>query len=95
VLEPYEESMDIRIVEAIPGGPGPVLAIRKVPPFVCDAIVVKSPTKLDAAIDIIRGDLVELVAAGDILGRMLGTDEVSELPPESVQAEAQQKVQFR
>ena len=55
-------------VQALPGGPGPVLAIRNPPPFACDAIVVRSPEKLAQGVDIVTGDGIELKTMGDILG---------------------------
>lgn len=89
VLEPIE---GITLVEAVPGGPGPVLAIRKAPPFVCDAIVVMEPEKVAQAVDIVIANGLELVAKGDILGRMMGLPTaVTELAPEKVEA----KVKFR
>lgn len=81
----------INPVEALPGGPGPVLAIRKAPPFVCDAILVSSPERVADAVRIITADGIELVSAGDILGRMMGGAEVTELPPEKVES----RVRFR
>lgn len=78
VAEVLEAVPDIRLVEALPGGPGPILAIRKAPPFVCDAVVVLSPEKAVQAIDLVVGNGVELVTVRDALGAMLG----KELPPE-------------
>jgi len=81
VAEVLETIPDIRLVEALPGGPGPILAIRKAPPFVCDAIVVLSPEKAAQAVDVILGNGIELVTVRDALGTMLG----QELPPEQVE----------
>jgi len=73
----------IQLVEAIPGGPGPVLAVGKAPAFACDALVVTSPQKAAQAIDIITETGIRLVTMGQWLG---GT----ELPEERVEA----KVKF-
>ena len=55
-------------VEALPGGPGPVLAIKSAPPFACDAIVVTSPQKAVQALDIITETGIKLVTMGQWLG---------------------------
>ena len=82
---------DINPVEAIPGGPGPILAIRKAPPFVCDAILVSAPERVAEAVRIIVADGIELISAGDILGRMMGTEDVTEVTPQKVES----RVRFR
>ena len=68
VAEVLEVIPDVTLVEALPGGPGPVLAIRKVPPFACDAIVVLSPEKAAQAVDLITENGLMLVTMGTILG---------------------------
>lgn len=59
---------DVNLVEAVPSGPGPVLAIKTAPPFVCDAIVLMRPEKAAEAIDIITGNGLLLQTRSDILG---------------------------
>lgn len=78
VAEVLESISGINLVEAVPGGPGPVLAIRKAPPFACDAIVVLSPEKAAQAVDIVTSNGLELKTMGDILG-------FKETQPEKVQ----------
>lgn len=56
------ELPDINPVEALPGGPGPVLAIRKLPPFVCDAVLVSEPQRLADAVHIVTSDGIEMVS---------------------------------
>ena len=68
VAEVLNAIPNVRLVEALPGGPGPVLAIRKAPPFACDAILVLSPEKAAQAVDIITEDGIKLLTMGDILG---------------------------
>ena len=58
----------VNLVEALPGGPGPVLAIKSAPPFACDAIVVTSPQKAVQALDIITETGIKLVTMGQWLG---------------------------
>ena len=58
----------VNLVEALPGGPGPVLAIKSAPPFACDAIVVTSPQKAAQALDIITETGIKLVTMGQWLG---------------------------
>lgn len=58
----------VNLVEALPGGPGPVLAIKSAPPFACDAIVVTSPQKALQALDIITETGIKLVTMGQWLG---------------------------
>lgn len=80
----------ITLVEALPGGPGPILAVRKAPPFVCDSIVVSSPQKAAQAVDIVIGNGIELVTMADILSQTVGKS-VTVLPSEHVE----QKVKFK
>ena len=84
VAEVLEAAEGINLVEAVPGGPGPVLAIKSAPPFACDAIVVMSPQKALQALDIITETGIKLVTMGQWLG---GT----ELPSEKVEP----KVRFK
>lgn len=72
VAEILEAIDGITLVEALPGGPGPVLAIRKAPPFVCDAIVVMTPEKAAQAVDIVTSNGLLLMTQMDILGSMMG-----------------------
>lgn len=73
------ERSDVNVVEALPGGPGPVVAIKRVPPFACDAILVTDPAFLMAAVSV-ACDLpgVRLVPMSEVLAGMLGVpaDEV-------------------
>lgn len=84
VAEVLEAIEGVQLVEAMPGGPGPVLAIGKAPAFACDALVITSPQKAAQAIDIITETGIRLVTMGQWLG---GT----ELPSETVEA----KVKFQ
>lgn len=67
------ERPDVRAVEAVPGGPGPVVAIRKMPPFACDAILVTDPAFLLAAVSVAcDAPGVRLVPMGEVLAEMMG-----------------------
>ena len=90
VAEVLQAIPGVSLVEALPGGPGPVLAIRKAPPFACDAVVVLSPEKAVQGVDIVTGNGLELVTMGTILGRIAGQS-VTELASEAVE----QKVRFK
>lgn len=68
VAEVLEKVPNIRLVEARPGGPGPVLAIRTPPPFACDAIVVLSPEKAAQGVDVVIESGIKLVTMSEILG---------------------------
>lgn len=61
-------------VPALPGGPGPVLAIRKAPPFAADAVVVMTPDRVPEAVRIVLGDGIQLVTVAASLERLLGTE---------------------
>lgn len=74
VAEVLEAIEGIVLVQALPGGPGPILAIGKAPAFVCDAIVVKSPEKAAQAVDIIISNGLELVTVRDMVEEALGVD---------------------
>jgi hypothetical protein len=65
---------DIMPVEAVVGGPDPILAIRQAPDFVCDSIVVKTPDKVAQAIDIVIGDGIELITVRDQMTSWIGLD---------------------
>lgn len=78
VAEVLNAIPDVQLVEARPGGPGPVLAIGKPPTFACDALVVKSPEKAAQAVAIIAKDGIELWT----MGRILGLKELAETPNE-------------
>ena len=84
VAEVLERIPDVKLVEALPGGPGPVLAIRKAPPFACDAIVILSPEKAAQGVDIVTSNGILLMTMGEILG-------YKELQPEKVES----KVRFK
>ena len=84
VAEVLQAVEGVNLVEAVPGGPGPVLAIKSAPPFACDAIVVTSPQKALQALDIITETGIKLVTMGQWLGGV-------ELPSERVEA----KVKFQ
>lgn len=84
VAEVLEPIPGVTLVEALPGGPGPVLAIRKAPPFACDAIVVLSPEKAAQAVDIVTANGIKLMTMSEIIG-------FKELPPVKVES----KVKFR
>lgn len=73
-LSALESEMDISVIEAVPGGPGPILAINTVPPFVTDAIVVRKPEHIAAAVRIVIGNGIELHTVRDTMGRYLGKD---------------------
>lgn len=84
VAKVLEAIPNLRLEEAIPGGPGVVLAVGKVPPFPCDAILVKSPQRVAQAVDIITENGMKLITMADILG-------YKEIQPEKVEP----KVRFR
>lgn len=69
----------INPVEAVPGGPGPVLAIRRPPKFVCDSIVVMQPDRVPEAVKIVTGDGLELVTVRDVLSKAMGLPEGQKL----------------
>lgn len=84
VAEVLEAIPDITLVEAQPGGPGPILAIGKRPTFACDCVVVTAPEKAAQGVDIITQNGIEMVTMGQILG-------LKELQPERVEP----KVRFK
>ena len=65
---------DIQPVEALPGGPGPVLAIRKAPTFVCDAIVVERPERLLAGVDVALRDGLKIVTVRDMVSEAMNQE---------------------
>lgn len=72
VAEAMAAIPDTTPVQALPGGPGPVLAIRKAPNFVADAIVVMSPGRLPEAVRVVIGDGLEMVTIRDQVTTVLG-----------------------
>lgn len=72
VAEALAAIPDIIPVEALAGGPGPILAIRKSPTFVADALVVSDPARLIDAVNIIAGNGIELVCVRDQISAILG-----------------------
>jgi hypothetical protein len=87
VAEVANPSPDITPVEALPSGPGPILSIRKPPPFVADAIVVMQPERVPEAVKIIIGDGLELVTVRDMVSEALGAP--------VVEKREQQRVRFQ
>lgn len=75
LVEQLDAIPDINPVEALPGGPGPVLALRKAPPFACDAIVVSTPERVTEAVNIIIGDGIDLVTVRDWLSTTMKTEQ--------------------
>lgn len=74
VAEVLEAIEDINLVEALPGGPGPILAIGKAPTFMCDALVVTKPQSVAEAVKVIIGDGIELMTVRDMVGKAIGAD---------------------
>lgn len=72
VAEVVNAIPDITPVEALPGGPGPILAIRKAPPFACDAIVVQTPERVPEAVRVVVADGLELITVRDWMTLTLG-----------------------
>jgi len=72
------EAFDVTPVEALPGGPGPVLAIRKSPPFICDAIVVMDPERLADGVHIATSDGVLMVSMRQAVEKSLDMNGVAE-----------------
>ena len=91
VAEVVNAIPDITPVEALPAGPGPILAIRKPPPFVADAIVVMQPDRIPEAVKIVVGDGIELVTVRDAISKAMGGKEIIEYAPEKIES----KVRFR
>lgn len=77
VIAAVPEGQDgrIMVVEAAPGGPGPVLAIRKTPRWACDAVVVEHPDALAWAVPLVLGYQVRVMTVAGVLGEMMGLDE--------------------
>jgi hypothetical protein len=84
----------INPIEALPGGPGPVLAIRQAPPFVCDAIVVMRPDRVPEAVKLIVGDGLELVTVRDWVKRNFGIPDDHGLV-ETIEATGTRQVRFQ
>ena len=91
VAEVLEAIPGLTLVEALPGGPGPVLAVGKAPSFVCDAIVVSSPEKAAQAVDIVTSNGIRMVTVRDMVSAAFGEDEI---PPEVLQP-GHAKVSFK
>lgn len=90
VAEVLEALPNITLVQALPGGPGPVLAVGKAPEFVCDAIVVRTPQKAAQAVDIVIANGIEMVTVRDMLSAVVG----KELPFENL-TRVESKVKFK
>lgn len=63
---------DIQPVQANPGGPGPILAIRQVPPFAADVILVNTPERLVEGVNIVIKSGIELVTIRDKFTEVFG-----------------------
>lgn len=61
IAEALAKMEDVKPVEAIPGGPGPILAIKKMPEWACDAVIVMMPERLIEAVHVCLEDGIELV----------------------------------
>jgi len=68
VAEQLAAMEDITPVEALPGGPGPVLAIKSAPTFVCDAVLVLTPERVAEGVHIVTGDGIEIVPMRQFFG---------------------------
>jgi len=90
VAEVLQAVPNITLVQAVPGGPGPVLAIRKAPPFVCDAIVVLNPEKVAQAVDVVIANGLEMVTVRDMVSAVVG----KKLPHEKLER-VESKVRFQ
>ena len=82
LAQALEQIEGITPVEALPGGPGPIIAIKR-PTFICDAIMVTDPARLNDAVNLVIGNGLELVSMRRRLGEVLG-EEVSETTEERV-----------
>ena len=71
-----DEIEGLNPVEALPGGPGPIIATKQ-PDFVCDAIIVRDPARLADAVNIVTRNGLELVSMREHIGKLVG-GEVSE-----------------
>lgn len=69
-----------RVVPAIPGGPGPVVAVRELPPFACDALLVTDRAALAAAVQVVVDPGLRLVPMREALSTMYGA-EIKEVMP--------------
>lgn len=68
VAEILEAMPDVTPVEALPGGPGPVLAIRTLPTFICDAVLITRPERVADGVHIVTSDGIEMVSMREMLG---------------------------
>lgn len=62
-------------VPALSGGPGPVLAIKSPPPFVCDAVVVLEPEKLAQGVQVVIEDGIRMVTVRDMFSEAIRSPE--------------------
>lgn len=81
VADAIEAIDNVYAVEAVPGGPGPILAIRKPPPFMADAIIVHRPEQIPSAVKIITSDGIELVTVRDTITSVFGEGVVEKTKP--------------
>lgn len=70
VQEQIDKLGNYNLVEAVPGGPGPVLAIRKPPPFACDAVVVLKPENVADGLHVVTGEGIAMVTVRDFIGKI-------------------------
>lgn len=78
VKEQLDAIEGITVIEALPGIPGPILAINQVPEFAVDAIVVRSPEHIPAAIKIVTSNGIELHTVRDMISAWMGSDQLRE-----------------
>lgn len=83
---------DLMPIEALPGGPGPVLCIRKVPPFMADCIVVDQQSALASGLRIALADGIRMVTVRDKVSEIFGIQVVEKADVELTPA--QRAVQF-
>lgn len=69
-----EKIVDLEAVQATPGGVGPVLAIRKLPPFMADVILVEKPQMLSIGIQIAMGDGLRMVTVRDMVSDAMNAE---------------------
>lgn len=65
----------IKPVEALAGMPGPVIAFRTAPNFICDSIVISHPDAIEHAVKLVIGDGMELVTVRGMLTEIMGLPE--------------------
>jgi hypothetical protein len=76
VAEAFDAIEDINPVEAVPGGPGPIVAIKKLPPFVCDALLVSDPSRVADAVNVVTSNGIEMVSMRQVLEATLSPNGV-------------------